>query len=283
MSGFAVRAVRALSTLLRRAAIGRVPRLFDEAYYRATHPCVARCGLDPFLHYVWRGAALDHRPNADFDAAFYRRQSGPTRLDPLRHYLTVGAGNGLDPSPAFSTLMYLMRYPDVAQAGINPLLHYRQDGRSEGRIAAAWASAPEEWIALARVGAEHRWTYPAHVSPRFSLSLLRDVAGAAGPDAVSRLCLILTLDRTEIDGMVQAFETFPESGLDALTLEIDTAVRPHPPAPTVVIALERCSYGPGPDGAMLLRYAEARIWNVFCERPRMALAGPAGCLAVRVG
>ncbi len=97
------RAVRLASAAYRRLTLGRVPRLFDAAYYEAAAPEVARSGIDPYLHYVRRGAAQDRDPAPDFDTAFYRRQSGPTRLDPLRHYLRVGAQAGLDPHPSFST------------------------------------------------------------------------------------------------------------------------------------------------------------------------------------
>lgn len=279
-SSLGPRAVRALSGAFRRLTIGRVPELFDADFYRAAHPDVARWGLDPFLHYVRRGAAAGLDPNADFDTAFYRRRSGPTRLDPVRHYLAVGAGRGLDPSPAFSTLMYLTRYPDVARAGINPLLHYRRSGRMEGRIATPLASDPDRWVALAGVSAAHRRAYPAAASPRFALTLRRDAPMAPHAEAAPRLCLVLTLDGAEIDGLAHAIGTFPESGLDALTLAIDAGARPHPPVPTAVLALERCAYQTGAEGETLVRYGEARLWNLLA-RPRMIVAGPAGFLAVR--
>lgn len=40
---------------------------------------------------------------------------------------------GLDPAPEFSTRFYLATNPDVAQAGVNPFLHYLAEGRQEGR------------------------------------------------------------------------------------------------------------------------------------------------------
>jgi hypothetical protein len=276
------RAVRIATTLVRRVILGRVPRLFDAAYYRANHPDVARSGIDPFLHYVWRGAAQDRDPSTDFDTAFYRRQSGPTRLDPVRHYLRVGAKAGLDPNPAFSTLMYVARYPDVGLAGVNPLVHYRQDGRAEGRVAAPSASQPDEWVPFQGVREAHRWAYPTPDSPRFALTLRRDVPVSACPTALPRLCLVLTLDGSEIDGLVRSFEAFPGSAADALSLAVDTTLRPHPPRPTLVVALEQCFHGPGPDGAVLLRYAEARIWDVLPERPHVLRICPAGALALRV-
>lgn len=275
-----LRAVRATTGLYRRLTLGRVPKLFDAAYYRATYPDVAHSGIDPYLHYVRRGAAEDRDPAADFDTAFYRRQSGRTRLDPVRHYLRVGAKAGLDPNPAFSTLMYVARYPDIGLAGVNPLLHYRADGRAEGRIAAVSAAEPGKWVPLQGVREAHRWSYPAQGAPRFGLTLRRDVPVSACPSFVPRLCLLLTLDGGEIDGLVRSFADFPDSAADALTLAIDIAARPNPPRPTLVLALEQGFHGPGPDGTVLLRYAEARLWDVLPERPRVLHVAPAGALAI---
>src|SRR5581483_11348373 len=53
--------------------------------------------------------------------------------DPLTHYLEIGASEGRDPNPLFSTAWYLSRYPDVAASGINPLVHYLRHGAAEGR------------------------------------------------------------------------------------------------------------------------------------------------------
>lgn len=275
--------VRWLTTALRRLVIGRVPRLFDAAYYLARHPAVAAWGLDPFLHYVWRGAARGDEPNADFDTQFYRRQSGPTRLDPVRHYLAEGARAGLDPSPGFSTQMYLLRYADVRACGLNPLLHYRLDGRAEGRIPTPTAADPDSWVPFAGVPAANRWAYPAAGAPRFALTLLRDGPLPGHPAPASRICLVLTLDGPEGEGLAGALETFAAGSLDALSVAIDAGTRRHPPAPTLVLALERCVHGPGDDGAVLLRYAEARLWNVVLEQPRMVLRAPAGRLEIRVG
>jgi glycosyltransferase involved in cell wall biosynthesis len=56
-------------------------------------------------------------------------------VNPIQHYLSYGAFEGRDPGPKFSTIGYLQRYPDVAKASVNPLLHYLRNGRAEGRIA----------------------------------------------------------------------------------------------------------------------------------------------------
>jgi glycosyltransferase involved in cell wall biosynthesis len=73
-----------------------------------------------------------------FDADFYSGQYanvGSTRTRMARHYLLTGWKLGHDPSPRFSTTSYLSENPDVAKAGVNPLLHYVRYGRDEGRVA----------------------------------------------------------------------------------------------------------------------------------------------------
>lgn len=71
-----------------------------------------------------------------FDAGWYRARhphlSGPpARL--LDHYLTIGWTQGADPSPYFDGTHYLATHPDVAESGLNPLLHYALWGEAEGR------------------------------------------------------------------------------------------------------------------------------------------------------
>ena len=51
----------------------------------------------------------------------------------MEHYFYTGWREGRDPSAAFSTSYYLSLNPDVAAEGINPLVHYVDDGRAEGR------------------------------------------------------------------------------------------------------------------------------------------------------
>ena len=54
-------------------------------------------------------------------------------MDAARHYLAFGWREGRDPGPFFATETYLARHPDVAEAGLNPLLHYETNGRRENR------------------------------------------------------------------------------------------------------------------------------------------------------
>jgi hypothetical protein len=80
--------------------------------------------------------------NDAVDVDFYRAHSGNADLlaaediTPAQHYAKVGWLEGLDPSPWFNTTQYLRENPDVAQARVNPLLHYLLQGFYEGRSAA---------------------------------------------------------------------------------------------------------------------------------------------------
>ena len=271
------RLVGLASGLLRRAVIGRVPKLFDAAYYRERTPGVARSGLDPFLHYVWFGARQDRNPNADFDTAFYRRQSGRTRLDPVRHYQRIGAVAGLDPSPAFSTSLYLARYPDVVSAGINPLLHFRNDGRAEGREAAPSPIEPDRLRALDGVAEDHIHTLPDAEGGRFALTLLQHAPLDPQAEFAPRVCLQLCVDGVEYDALLDAFRAFETGAQAAIALEIDTGAGPHPPMPTQLLAFERCFLSRATGGRSLtLRYAEARVWDLRLKRPGVAAVFPGG-------
>jgi len=63
-------------------------------------------------------------------------------MDAAEHYLWIGAKLGRNPSPDFDGAAYLAANPDVASAGINPLLHYERSGRAEGRPLNAAQSKP---------------------------------------------------------------------------------------------------------------------------------------------
>nr|VFJ64989.1 MAG: Glycosyltransferase, GT2 family [Candidatus Kentron sp. DK] len=72
--------------------------LFDRAWYLAEYPDVKETGMDPVRHYLWVGARL-HR----------------------------------NPSSKFITAAYLSNNPDVAEQNLNPLVHFILHGRAEGR------------------------------------------------------------------------------------------------------------------------------------------------------
>ena len=54
-------------------------------------------------------------------------------VDPAMHYLLFAATEGRNPSTLFDTSWYLATNPDVAAAGMNPLIHFLRHGIHEGR------------------------------------------------------------------------------------------------------------------------------------------------------
>lgn len=73
---------------------------------------------------------------AIFDRDYYLRRYpdvANARIDPLTHFMTMGWAEGRSPCALFDTEHYLERNPDVAHAGQNPLLHYITFGASERR------------------------------------------------------------------------------------------------------------------------------------------------------
>lgn len=88
--------------------------------------------LNPFR---WRRAqAKTSLPG--FDPDYYLHwypDVGEAGLNPLKHYFQRGWKGGRDPSAGFSTTGYLSANPDVATAGCNPLLHFLSRGFAEGR------------------------------------------------------------------------------------------------------------------------------------------------------
>ena len=69
-----------------------------------------------------------------FDPDHYLAQcpgEASARRNPVEHYLRVGAGRGLDPSPLFDTRAYLARHPELAP-GANPLVHHLRSSPGGG-------------------------------------------------------------------------------------------------------------------------------------------------------
>ena len=72
-----------------------------------------------------------------FDADYYSEVAGidPAEVDPAEHFAVVGVRNGFATSNGFDTEYYLTRYHDIGVARVNPLLHFYNFGRAEGRVA----------------------------------------------------------------------------------------------------------------------------------------------------
>ena len=73
-----------------------------------------------------------------FDPVWYQRKCPATAasaVELLWDYLETGWLDGRNPGLRFDGNAYLRSNPDVAAAGINPLLHYVRRGAAEGRVA----------------------------------------------------------------------------------------------------------------------------------------------------
>ena len=282
-------AIHTISRLVRRVVIGRVPALFDAAYYLKHNGDVVASGIDPYLHYVWRGAAQNRDPAEDFDTAFFRNQTGKTRLDPVRHYLRFGPAAGLDPHPGFSSTSYLIRYPDVTASGVNPLLHYRTNGRRENRVAQPSAAKTMNIAALRSVPSRHLRSLPEE-GRSFSITLLRAFPAGDAFEPVKRFCFLVKLTHDEIALLVNAFDTMPTSGHTAITLDVlngtntrrETEPRgARPKLDTVLFAFEHC-YVAGQGNSLRIRYAEMRLWDLREQEARVAEIFPAGAVEFQI-
>lgn len=85
--------------------------------------------------------------NVYFDAHEYLRSYpdvAKAGVDPVVHFLLRGNEEYRDPSPRFDTRYYLSRYTDVKAAGVNALLHFALFGKAEDRTLNA--RAPDEHL-----------------------------------------------------------------------------------------------------------------------------------------
>lgn len=123
-------ALAELSVFLRKS------RVFESAQY-ASHFSES-LGVDPIERLLQ--VELRNRSISDtdleiwrfFDARYYldsHREVSGSGLEPIDHYLQVGASERRNPSLFFDTEYYLACYPDVAESKINPLAHYIVFGR----------------------------------------------------------------------------------------------------------------------------------------------------------
>jgi glycosyltransferase involved in cell wall biosynthesis len=114
----------------RMEALGRLApgRLVAGAVARAPLGALRETARQLYSRFVVQRSGI-------FDATYYREQCRARDLrviDPVLHYLRIGAALGLDPHPMFQTRYYLLRNPDIA-GKVNPLMHYLQNGDTEGR------------------------------------------------------------------------------------------------------------------------------------------------------
>ena len=109
---------------------GKIPILFDKAFYLDSYEDVRKTGIDPLEHYLGWGAIEGRMPTGDV-------RSG--KLDPL-----VEALHRLDPNDgrtrAFDRDIYRQMNPDLASFDDQALTaHYENHGRGEGRVGSMYA------------------------------------------------------------------------------------------------------------------------------------------------
>ena len=108
--------------------------LFDTVFYSISNPDVFLAGGNALAHFNAFGWQEGRDPNQFFDTSWYRSvYKDAAGVNPLDQYHTTGWKKGYDPGPFFDTKFYLVRNPDVAAAGIDPLEHYLRYGANEGR------------------------------------------------------------------------------------------------------------------------------------------------------
>lgn len=137
-------------------------RYFDKKEYYKLNLDLKTYNIDPVVHYTTSGHK-EKRPfkrakleledlsvygddvvsyyntiydSEYFDEYYYIEHNSDVEemdIDPILHYILVGADNGKNPSAFFSTDEYLKAYGDVKNNGVNPLYHYLQSGKREGR------------------------------------------------------------------------------------------------------------------------------------------------------
>lgn len=127
--------------------------------------------------------AIDELFDSDFYLAGFAPEERPA--DPASHYLTEGWLQGRHPTPWFSNTHYLAMHRDVADADMNPFLHFCVSGKREGRslpilgkaadasiyAAHAFATAPgphfEEFDPTIGIGRRKRAKVLAYYLPQY--------------------------------------------------------------------------------------------------------------------
>ena len=83
-----------------------------------------------------------------FDTEYYPAHNADVAdagVDPLVHFNTFGWHEGRNPNAYFDTTGYLAHYADVAAAGVDPLQHYETFGWKEGRDPSAGFERSSIW------------------------------------------------------------------------------------------------------------------------------------------
>tara|TARA_R100001244_G_scaffold25108_2_gene25225 strand:- start:15896 stop:20158 length:4263 start_codon:yes stop_codon:yes gene_type:complete len=127
--------------------------LVDEAFYSECYPDIERSWLEPYIHYVLFGAKELRNPTASFNTSIYVKTYSDvlnSEINPFIHYFEFGKKEGrvknveeyealkekqvwLESVTSFDPTFYLENNPDVKDAGLDPLEHFKSFGEQEGR------------------------------------------------------------------------------------------------------------------------------------------------------
>lgn len=136
---------------IRRCLLNLNGGVLDEYYYLRENPDVAQSGYDPAWHFLTFGASEGRRPSARFSAvealnvvgwragwdrpALESIKNNPHNFEVIYNYISE--------SFAFDSNYYNEQYADIKQSGLDPLMHYIENGHKEGRNPSAYFD--NEW------------------------------------------------------------------------------------------------------------------------------------------
>lgn len=105
--------------------------VFDPKFYLDHLSFWSRCSarLDPLRHYLTVGAPQGIPPHRWFDPHWYLIDNiriGIVDVPPLLHYASVGWTQGRNPHPHFDSQHYLALHPELMLSGTCPLRHWSE-------------------------------------------------------------------------------------------------------------------------------------------------------------
>ena len=154
--------------------------VFDREFYRAQVP--AETLSEPSEHYQTIGHLAGLDPSPYVSTAWLRAHMGERPSDPLSAWLGEWTELELNPHPCIHLETYLEENPDVAESGINPLVHWLMFGRAEGRrlLGSDLCAIPRS------IGGDHirfsefTSTATSRLEPRSALFVLGSTAPSGG-------------------------------------------------------------------------------------------------------